>query len=76
MNIQAVQEQPLNRASKYKDLRSKVDELMKKTNSTKLQHQEDSEKPTPPKPKGTTKKDIRTEGFDKDGYPIIYYHTH
>ena len=49
---------------------------MEKINSTKLQHQEESENPIPYKPKGTTKKEISTEGYDKNGYPIIYFHTH
>ena len=61
----AAQEQPVNSASEYKDLRSKE----------KVQHQEGSGNPTPSKPKGTTKKDSRAEGYDKDGYPIIYCHT-
>ena len=45
-------------------------------NSTKLQHQEESENPTPYKPKGTIKKDSCTEGYDNYEYPIIYCHTH
>ena len=36
----AVQEQPVNSTSEYKDLRLKLDELMAKINSTKLHHQE------------------------------------
>ena len=75
-NICAVQKQPVNSASEYNDLRSKLDKVMVKINSTKLQHQEDSKNPTPYKPKGNTKKDSWTEGYDKYGYPIIYYHTH
>ena len=66
----------MNSASEYKDLRSKVDNLMAKINSTKLQHQEESENTTPSKPKRTTNKDSRCEGYDKDGHPIIYCHTH
>ena len=37
-NMRAVQVQPVNNASEYKDLRSKVDGMMSKINSTKLQH--------------------------------------
>ena len=48
---------------------------MTKTNSKKNQNQEEGGNPTPSKPKGTTKKDSRAEGYDKDGYPIIYCHT-
>ena len=66
----------VNSASEYKYLRSKVDELMAKIISTTIQNQEESENPTPSKPKGTTKKYSRAEGYYKDGYPIIYCHTH
>ena len=47
----AVQEQPVNISSEYKVLIAKVYKLMAKINSTKLQHQEESENPTPSKPK-------------------------
>ena len=47
-----------------------------KSNSAKVQHQEENGKPTTSKPKGATKKDICDEGYDKDGYPVIYCHTH
>ena len=66
----------MNSDSEYKYLRAKVDELMKKTNSTKVHNQKESGKPTPSKTKGTTKKDICAEVYDKYGYPIIYCHTH
>ena len=56
----------MNSASEYKDIRAKVDELMKK-NSTKIHYKEESENPTPTKPKGTTKKYSRAEGYDKGG---------
>ena len=49
---------------------------MAKINSTKLHNQEESEDPTPPKPKGATNKYSHYEGHDKDVYPIIYCHTH
>ena len=65
--MRAVQEQPVNSASKYKDLRSKVEKLMAKINSKEVQHQEESGKPTPYKPNKTTKKEIRAEGYDKYG---------
>ena len=71
-----IQEQSVNRASLYKVLRPKVDKPVAKINSTKLQHQEDSEKITPSKSKGTTKKDICAEEYNKYGYPIIYCHIH
>ena len=71
-----VQEQPVNNASEYKDIKSKVDKLMSKINSKKVQDQEGSETPTPSKPKGTTKKYSRAQGYDNNGYPIIYCHTH
>ena len=63
----------MNSDSEYKYLRSKVDELMKKTNSTKVHNQKESGKPTPSKTKGTTKKPSWTEVCDKYGYPIIYW---
>ena len=66
-----VQEQPVNSASEYKDLRDKVDKLMEKINSTKVQHQEESGNPEASEPKGTTKKYSRTEGYDKYEYPTI-----
>ena len=74
--MRAVQEQPVNSASECKDLRAKVDKLMAKINSTKLQNQEDSEEAIPSKPKVTTNKNSPADGYDKYGYPIIYYHTH
>ena len=40
---------------------------MEITNSTKIKHQEESEKPTPSKPKGTNKKESRAEEHDKYG---------
>ena len=49
---------------------------MEKINSTKVQHQEESGNPTSSKPKGTTKKNSRAEGYDNDVYPIKYCHTH
>ena len=61
----------MNSASEYKDLRSKVDKLMVKINSTNFHFQEESEKTTPSKPKGTTDKDSCAKRYDKDGYPII-----
>ena len=71
-----VQEQPVNNDSEYKDLSSKVEELMAKINNIKVQHQEKSENTTPSKPKGTIKKESHYERYDKDGYPVIYCHTH
>ena len=65
--MRAVKKQTVNSASEYKDLRSKVDELVAKTNSTKIQHQEESENITPSKPKVTTKKKSKYQGYDKDG---------
>ena len=44
-NMRAAQEQTANSASEYKDLKYKVDELMAKINSTKVQHQERVETP-------------------------------
>ena len=75
-NICAAQEQLVNSAAEYKDLRAKVHELMAKINSTKVQHQEESGNPTPSKLKGTTNNSSCTEGYDRYGYPIIYSHTH
>ena len=66
----------MNSTSEYMDLRSKVDELMSKINSTKVQQQEESGNTKPSKPKGTTYKESRDEVYDKYGYPIIYCHTH
>ena len=62
-----VQEQPVNSASEYKDLRDKVDKLMEKINSTKVWHQEESGKTTASKLKVTTKKDSHSEDYDNDG---------
>ena len=50
--------------------------MMEIINSKKVQHQEESGNPTASKPKWTTKKYSSAEGYDKDGYPIIYCHTH
>ena len=74
--MRAVQEQPVNSASQYKELIAKVDKLMGKINSTRFQHQEESGKSAPSKPKGTTKKESRAEVYYKDEYPIIYCHTY
>ena len=74
--MRSVQEQPVKISSEYKDIISEVDELMAKINSTKLQHQEEIENPTPSKPKVTTNNYSRNKGFEKYGYPIIYCHTH
>ena len=49
---------------------------MAKINIAKLHHQEESENPTPPKPKGSAKNYSCAELHDRDLYPIIYYHTH
>ena len=49
---------------------------MEKIYSKDVQHQEESGKPTVSKPKRTTKKYSRAEGYNKDRYPIIYYQTH
>ena len=75
-DMHSTQEQSVNIASEYKDLRSKVDKLMAQMNITKVQHQKESENTTPPKPKGTTKKESCAEVYVKDRYPIIYCHTH